>query len=399
MAYPTNQRDPLIDSAMQEALEKRGRELLGLILLGAAAALSAALVSYVPDDASFFSATDAPAENWLGRFGASVAAPLFLVLGFGSWGLAVALAAWGLRLLANAGADRALGRGIFAPIAVAAASVYASTLVPSSGWTHSFGLGGLFGDTVLGALLNILPVQAASGLRLLALPIGLGTLALALYATGFTRAELARALRFVVYGVVAAYAGLRHLLGLGAARTREGARALAARRAARAEARHAAEPEMPRPDPSGEATDGVRRAAIAAPEPPVTRGAGEKAARGGLIASVSTLVRRAPEPELPPRPEPPALADEDAPTDDRIRARISDAIRARARTGRDVRPAPVGRPEPPVKRRRGPDPLLVKVPDAVPSAPMAELETEETPPEPEAPARASEAPRPAPAPP
>ena len=50
-----------------------------------------------------------------------------------------------------------IGRMVFAVIAVAMASVFAATLVPGAGWTHSFGLGGLFGDTVLGALLGVMP--------------------------------------------------------------------------------------------------------------------------------------------------------------------------------------------------------------------------------------------------
>ena len=150
MAYPTNQRDPLFDSAMQAAIEKRGRELLGLVLLGGGLAAAAMMASYVPDDASLFSSTDAPAQNWLGRFGASLVAPVVLVVGVGAWVIALTLLAWGVRLIGNFGAERLLGRAIFVPVAVAAASVYASTLVPHAEWTHSFGLGGLFGDTEIG---------------------------------------------------------------------------------------------------------------------------------------------------------------------------------------------------------------------------------------------------------
>ncbi len=37
---------------------------------------------------------------------------------------------------------------------------YARTLTPDAAWasTHSFGLGGLFGDTVMGAILSVLPI-------------------------------------------------------------------------------------------------------------------------------------------------------------------------------------------------------------------------------------------------
>jgi len=41
MAYQTRQREPLLDSNMAEAIEKRGKELLGLglIVLGVLAAM------------------------------------------------------------------------------------------------------------------------------------------------------------------------------------------------------------------------------------------------------------------------------------------------------------------------------------------------------------------------
>jgi len=287
MAYPTNQRDPLIDSTMQAALEKRGRELVGLSILGAGLATAALLASYVPDDPSFFTATDEPAQNLLGRFGASVAAPLFIIAGFGAWVIAAILLVWGVRLIAAAGAERVLMRAIFLPVAVFAASVYASTLVPTASWAHSFGLGGLLGDTALGALINLLPVRATEGIRLLALPIGAAAIAMFLYAAGCTMAELRRFGRFVVYGIVLLYAGLLRILGSGARRTREAARDLgtlhAARRSARAD-------ELP------EAQETLIERAATVVEPPVTRAApAPEPAKPGFLASVTKAVRRAPE--------------------------------------------------------------------------------------------------------
>ncbi|MEL6701953.1 MAG: DNA translocase FtsK 4TM domain-containing protein, partial [Pseudomonadota bacterium] len=160
MAYQTQGRDPLLDSGMQAALEKRGRELmgLGLVLLGVMAAMM--IGSYSPDDPNWLVATDAPVQNWLGRFGASLAAPLFMIIGWGAWGLPVVLAVWGVRFVLHWGLERAFGRLIFAPIALALAAVYAATLSPGAGWTHSFGLGGLFGDTVLMMILQIVPGSA-----------------------------------------------------------------------------------------------------------------------------------------------------------------------------------------------------------------------------------------------
>ena len=66
------------------------------------------------------------------------------------WGLEPG--AWGLRLVLHRGAERAVGRLIFAPIWIAVLSLYAASLTPGAEWaqTHSFGLGGLFGDMMMG---------------------------------------------------------------------------------------------------------------------------------------------------------------------------------------------------------------------------------------------------------
>lgn len=114
MAFQARGRDPLLDSNTQAAVEKRGKELLGiaLILLGLAAA--AMIYSYTPEDPSWMSATDAPVQNWMGRIGASIAAPLFMIVGWGSWGLALVLIVWGARLALHQGEERALSRIVFA---------------------------------------------------------------------------------------------------------------------------------------------------------------------------------------------------------------------------------------------------------------------------------------------
>ena len=119
MAYQTRGRDPLFDSDVQAAIEKRGKELLGLVLIVLGCAAAAMVMSYNPADPSFLSATDAPVQNWMGRMGATIAAPLFMIAGWGSWAIALVLMAWGLRFALHIGEERAMGRLIFAPIAVA----------------------------------------------------------------------------------------------------------------------------------------------------------------------------------------------------------------------------------------------------------------------------------------
>ncbi|MFD2844412.1 DNA translocase FtsK 4TM domain-containing protein [Paracoccus cavernae] len=64
------------------------------------------LVSYSPDDPSIMSATDQPATNLLGRFGAYVASALFMIAGYGSYMLSIGAIVWGLRLLLHRGEER-----------------------------------------------------------------------------------------------------------------------------------------------------------------------------------------------------------------------------------------------------------------------------------------------------
>ena len=66
-SYPAKRRDPLLDQKTQAAIERRGRELLGTGLLAAGLAVALALASYAPEDPSWLAATDAEAENLLGR--------------------------------------------------------------------------------------------------------------------------------------------------------------------------------------------------------------------------------------------------------------------------------------------------------------------------------------------
>ncbi len=90
-SYSARRRDPLFDSATQATLERRGKELLGFAFIAMGLAIAALLATYVPEDPSWLTATDAPAANMLGRLGASIASPLYIIAGMGSWGLALVL--------------------------------------------------------------------------------------------------------------------------------------------------------------------------------------------------------------------------------------------------------------------------------------------------------------------
>ena len=172
---------------MQEALERRGKELLCLMLVLAGLAVAAMLVSYTPNDPNWMVATDTPPQNLLGRFGASMSAILIMIIGYASYLMAAGLVVWGLRLTLHKGEERALSRLIMLPFAIAACSVFMVSFPPGSGWQHSFSLGGLFGDTVMGVLVNILPVSMNMSIAVLGVAMGVASLGLSGYALGVTR--------------------------------------------------------------------------------------------------------------------------------------------------------------------------------------------------------------------
>jgi S-DNA-T family DNA segregation ATPase FtsK/SpoIIIE len=116
MAYQTRQRDPFLDQETHAILVRRGQELLGLVLLGLGVALAALMLSYTPDDPNWMAATDTAPQNLLGRTGASVAAILMMIVGYGALVLPVASIVWGTRLVLHAGTHRALPRVFFLPI-------------------------------------------------------------------------------------------------------------------------------------------------------------------------------------------------------------------------------------------------------------------------------------------
>ncbi|MCK0149936.1 DNA translocase FtsK 4TM domain-containing protein [Marivita sp. S6314] len=377
MAYQARGRDPLFDSNMQAAIEKRGKELAGFVLMALGAMAAMMIYSYSPQDPSWLSATDAPVQNWLGRPGASVAAPLFMIVGWASWGLALVLLVWGARFALHKGEERALTCLIFAPIWVALAAVYAAGVPESSAWTHSFGLGGLFGDMMMGSVLTILPLGTTLALKLMMVLLGGIVLVMGAFVLGFTRVELARLARFLLVGVIMVYATLLSLLGKGASGAVGAARQMQAknaeRRAIRAqeEAEAAewaaaqdavvAEPRVTRVAPPVASPVQPEDSFADAPEPQV------QPQKTGFLAKMPSLIRRAdPEPELV-ETYPGGELPEALPGDDRVRAKIADAIKTRVRQSTAVTSAAHA---PLTKGRgRGPDPLIVPPKPALPPEP------------------------------
>ncbi|NPD14428.1 DNA translocase FtsK [Xinfangfangia sp. D13-10-4-6] len=410
-SFQMRQRDPLLDQGTQAMLERRGRELIGIALVIAALLLALMLGSYSPNDPGWMVSTQEPAQNILGRFGAAVSSTLIILIGQGAWSVPLILGVWGGRFILHRGAERVLGRIFFAVLAVAAASAWASTLSVPQGWPHSFGYGGLFGDTVVGALMGIVPGSDGFSLRVVSALAFFGVIAAILFVTGFSRAELQAIRVALLQGSVLLYSMLLQVMGKGASNAMERARHMAGdmverRRLGRevnARQPAAQHPDYDAPQPMANRTALVRRAAAPAAAPgmaraepqliaeyepqPLNAGAAWNAPstlrapprqpepapemvreKPGFLARMRRMVD--PEPELIEPPLAAGIDETEAPGDDRIRARISDAIRARARGAGVAAAAPAvamtplqaaiaaRRAEPPVLRPRRPTPLI-----------------------------------------
>lgn len=229
-SYQARQRDPLLDQNTQAALERRFRELVGMALVAVGVLVVMLLGSYSPNDPSWMAVSDAPVDNWLGRIGAGIASPLFVIIGRGAWLLPAGLIVWGLRCILHRGEERAMQRLVFFPIGVAVAAVYAALLVPGEGWGQAFGLGGHFGDMIAGSLLGMSPVSGSFGLKLMSVILAVGTIAISLFVLGFTKLELQVIARFLMLGSLATYDALMRAAGKGAQASVLAAQNLAERR-------------------------------------------------------------------------------------------------------------------------------------------------------------------------
>lgn len=406
-SYQARQRDPLLDQGTQAMLERRGRELLGLVLMLVAFGFTLMLWSYSPEDPGWMVATEEPAQNIFGRFGAAVASTLIILIGKGAWTIPLIFLAWGVRFMIHRGGERAVGRVVFAVIAVAFAAVHCATLVPGDAWTHTFGLGGLFGDTVTGSLIGVIPGSAGFGLKFLSLLTFAGLIAMMLFVTGFDMEELKAIQRFLLLGSIMGYAALRQALGYGARGALHGAAALQDR--ARARQANAASARGYEPPVAMGRDASVSRRMM----PPVTGAMAPEPLRAAparaMPASLRSEPRHAPEPEYAPapvkeklgllerlrrkaQPEPELIEveptwNDQMPQEDRIKARISDVIRTRVMRTPDfpVAPPPLptaARVEPPVMRPKGPVVLMADtrpLPRTAPpvAAPAWEAEVEE----------------------
>ncbi|MBC6442662.1 MAG: DNA translocase FtsK 4TM domain-containing protein [Rhodobacteraceae bacterium] len=215
MAYQTRQRDPLLDIHTQDAIRKRGSELMGLVAIALAAIFSTILWSYSPNDSGFYSAVSQPVQNRLGAPGAVLASWLMLTLGMASWVFPVLIGTWGMRFVLHLGDRRMFGRAVvMMPVFVAASAIFLAANIPPAFWAHNFGLGGVAGDAALGVLIDWAPFDQDLSLLLLTLALAGLFVATGLCALGFTRFELRIIGRTVLLATILTYASALAVLGL-----------------------------------------------------------------------------------------------------------------------------------------------------------------------------------------
>ncbi|WP_027256821.1 DNA translocase FtsK [Leisingera aquimarina] len=357
MAFQTRSRDPLLDSNMQAAIEKRGKELIGIALILVGLMVAAMLGSYTPDDPNWTVSTDAPVQNWLGRPGASVSFILITLFGKASWAVPLFLSAWGLRFVLHRGEDRVVWPLLLSVPWLLVVALHMETLNASSAWqqNYDFGLGGMVGYTFLGALLALLPVGLHFMVKIMSLLSAAGMLALGCAVLGFTWPEVKKGLHKVMIGLILGYGAVAALLGRGASSGLQAAMSYRKERAQQAEetAYDAADAE---PEMFEDYAEDAYIADNQQEEP-------ETPAKGGLLSRVPGLIRRvAPAPEadsayaadMQDEDEAEFLADGEG-GEDRISQKIANAVRIRRAAdvppeqdpalpltkGRGQRPAPL----------------------------------------------------------
>ncbi len=145
----------LLTDDVRTAIERRLRELGGLVLVVAVAIAALSLATWSIKDPSFSYATNAPIRNLLGPPGAIAADLAMQLFGLATIALLLPPGMWGWRLLTHRVLDR-LGMRAAAWLAgVALAAVFASCLTRTAQWPLPTGIGGVVGDAVLRVITGI----------------------------------------------------------------------------------------------------------------------------------------------------------------------------------------------------------------------------------------------------
>jgi len=109
---------------------------------------------------------------------------------------------WAIRLIFHLNANSFFNRVVFLPILVALSSIFASGVPALSSWPHSFGLGGLFGDTIFASLISIMPNGMTFGSGFIIAVFGTISFIISLFVFGFDKRELKKISKLLLLAVL-----------------------------------------------------------------------------------------------------------------------------------------------------------------------------------------------------
>jgi len=148
----------LLPQSFQLFLQRRFSEIIGFIILMLVTLCAVALATWNIHDPSFNHATSNPAQNWLGFAGASLSDLLIQVFGLASIAFLLPPLAWSIRFLSHQEFGRPSRMLLSWMLGTFLASGAISAVSVVGNWPLPSGLGGLFGDLLLG-LVKWLPAM------------------------------------------------------------------------------------------------------------------------------------------------------------------------------------------------------------------------------------------------
>ena len=148
---------------------------------------------------SFFAKSifDEATLNNIQVLSSGIIAPTMVTIGISSWILSIFMFFWAVRLIFHLNAQTFFNRVVFLPILAAFLSVCASCFPVTSAWPHSFGLGGLFGDTILTFLVDVVSSSFGFGLKTLVPTFIILSSFTALFVLGFDKKEIKTIIRII----------------------------------------------------------------------------------------------------------------------------------------------------------------------------------------------------------
>ena len=198
MVNQTQDRNSLFSSNIQIILQRRGLELLGIFLLFSSILWLFVLLLSVfgPSIASFV--FDETLVGNFQVFSSGLVAPVIVTIGLGSWALSGFMLIWSIRLIFHLNANAFFNRVVFLPILIALSSILMAGVPTLITWPHSFGLGGLFGDTIFTYSRGLIPDELIFGKVFLISFIAIINLFACLFVFGFDKREIRIILRLII---------------------------------------------------------------------------------------------------------------------------------------------------------------------------------------------------------